>query len=61
MRLFRWIASLLLFASAAFAAADTDPFILLKNGKADAAIRALNATVAQSPNNARAYNLLCRV
>ena len=61
MRIFRWIASLLLFASAAFAAADTDPFILLKNGKADAAIRALNATVAQSPNNARAYNLLCRV
>jgi len=57
----RWILCLLLSASASFAAADTDPFLLLKSGRADAAIRTLNATLAQSPNNARAYNLLCRV
>lgn len=57
----RWILCFLLLVSASFAAADTDAFVLLKDGRADAAIRTLNATLAQSPNNARAYNLLCRV
>jgi len=61
LRGFQRILCLALLASTSFAAADTDPFILLKDGRADAAIRTLNATLAQNPNNARAYNLLCRV
>lgn len=61
MRIFRWVMFLLLFSGASFAAADVDPLILLKTGKADAAIRTLNSTLAQNPNDARAYNLLCRV
>jgi tetratricopeptide (TPR) repeat protein len=61
LRIFRWVAFLLLGTSAGLAAADTDPYTLLKTGRADAAIRALNNTVAHNPNDARAYNLLCRV
>ncbi len=55
------MAFFLLCASAGFAAADADSYILLKTGRADAALRALNTAVAQSPNDARAHNLLCRV
>jgi tetratricopeptide (TPR) repeat protein len=61
LRVFRWATILLLCASAAFATADVDPYTLLKDGRADAALRTLNTTVAHSPNDARAYNLLCRV
>jgi len=61
LRLLRRTAFFLLWASAVLATADPDPYILVKAGRADAALRALNATVAQSPNDARAYNLLCRV
>ena len=41
--------------------ADTDPAALLKAGKADQAIHALNIAIAHAPNDAQAYNLLCRV
>ena len=61
MRLLRWISFLLLCAAPGFATPEVDPYTLLKTGRADAAIRALNATLAQSPNDARSYNLLCRV
>ncbi|MGC2695167.1 MAG: hypothetical protein WA738_05190 [Candidatus Angelobacter sp.] len=57
----RWLLLLLFLLSVAFATADTDVTALLKAGKADEAIRSLNATVAQTPNDARAFNLLCRV
>ena len=42
-------------------ATDGDATALLKAGKADQALRELNTTVTNEPNNARAYNLLCRV
>jgi tetratricopeptide (TPR) repeat protein len=43
------------------AGADTDPAALLKAGKADQAIHALNLAIARAPNDARSYHLLCRV
>lgn len=58
--IFRYVA-LLLFALGQVAGADTDAAALLKAGRADQALRALDATVASNPNDARAYNLLCRV
>jgi tetratricopeptide (TPR) repeat protein len=61
LRIVRWVAFFLLCASAALASADADPYTLLKTGRADAALRELNSKLAQSPNDARAYNLLCRV
>jgi tetratricopeptide (TPR) repeat protein len=61
LRLLCWIGFLLFIARTGFAAPDADPYTLLKTGRADAAIRALNAALAQSPNDARSYNLLCRV
>jgi tetratricopeptide (TPR) repeat protein len=61
LRVLRAITIFLLCAGAGIAAADPDPYVLVKTGRADAALRTLNATVAQSPNDARAYNLLCRV
>jgi len=61
LRISRWAACLLLCSYFGGAAADPDPYTLLKTGRADAAIRALNNTLAHSPNDARAYNLLCRV
>jgi tetratricopeptide (TPR) repeat protein len=41
--------------------ADTSAADLLKAGKADEALRVLNATLAQDPKDAVSYNLLCRV
>jgi len=41
--------------------ADTTAADLLKAGKADEALRVLNATLAQDPKDAVSYNLLCRV
>lgn len=38
-----------------------DSTALLKAGKADQALNTLNSTVAREPNDAQAYNLLCRV
>ncbi len=61
MRVFFRVAPLLFLISAAFAAADTDPTALLKAGKADEALRTLNSSLVQNPNDARTYNLLCRV
>ncbi len=61
MRLFFRIASVLVFFAGAAFAVDNDPSLLLKAGRADEALRVLNSTVSQSPNDARAYNLLCRV
>ena len=43
------------------AGADADPAALLKAGKADQAIHALNLAIKGAPNDARWYNLLCRV
>jgi tetratricopeptide (TPR) repeat protein len=43
------------------AGADADPAALLKAGKADQAIHALNLAIARAPNDARSYHLLCRV
>src|ERR1700760_2949566 len=43
------------------AGADADPAALLRAGKADDALLALNTTVAHQPNDAPAYNMLCRV
>ena len=42
-------------------AADLNPQDLLRTGRADEARRILDATVQHSPNDAGAYNLLCRV
>lgn len=65
MRIFSRVAPLLFLIlfpiSAAFAAADSDPTALLRAGKADEALRVLNANLAQNPNDAHTYNLLCRV
>lgn len=61
MRIFSRVAFLFFLIIAAVAAADTDPTSLLKAGKADEALRVLNASLAKSPNDARSYNLLCRV
>jgi tetratricopeptide (TPR) repeat protein len=61
LRIFSAVAAFLLCVGVAFAAADTEASSLLKAGRADEALRVLNATIAQSPDDARAYNLLCRV
>jgi len=58
--LFR-LAAVFLFVLGTAAGADTDPATLLKAGKADQALHALNIAIANAPNDARAYNLLCRV
>lgn len=60
MRIFFRFAPLLFLIGAAFAA-DGDPSVLLKAGKADEAIRVLNITLSKNPNDAQAYNFLCRV
>jgi tetratricopeptide (TPR) repeat protein len=61
LRIFSWVAAFILLAAGTLAAVDTDPSLLVKAGRADEALRVLNTTVEQSPNDARAYNLLCRV
>lgn len=49
------------FAAGHGLAADVNPQDLLRAGRADEARRVLDATVQHSPNDAEAYNLLCRV
>lgn len=44
-----------------FALADLDSEALLKSGRADDALRSLNNEVRDHPDNAVAYNQLCRV
>jgi tetratricopeptide (TPR) repeat protein len=43
------------------ATADQDAMALLQNGKADQALRALNARISKDANDAQAYNLMSRV
>ena len=43
------------------AAANVAPEDLLRAGKANDAQRMLDAAIQQNPNNAEAYNLLCRL
>lgn len=61
MKIFHRVAVLLLLIAGSAAGADADPAALLRAGKADAALLALNTTVARQPNDAQAYNMLCRV
>jgi cytochrome c-type biogenesis protein CcmH/NrfG len=56
-----WLAALFLLVAGPMAGADADPAALLKAGKADQAIHSLNLAIARAPNDARSYNLLCRV
>lgn len=51
----------LALAAAGMALSDVHPEDLLKTGKVDEARRLLDAEVEQNPNNAAAYNQLCRV
>jgi tetratricopeptide (TPR) repeat protein len=41
--------------------ADTEPALLLRDGKADQALHILNSQIQQNPNDAHAYNLMARV
>lgn len=61
MKILYRIAALVLLAIGSVAGADADPAALLRAGKADEALRTLNASLASQPNDARAYNLLSRV
>lgn len=51
---------LALFAAAAIAVADDSAPALLAAGRADDAITTLHSKINSSPNDAEAYNLLCR-
>jgi len=42
-------------------AAEPDPAVLVRDGKADQALRILNSQVQKNPNDAQAWNLICRV
>lgn len=55
------LAALFLFIAVPVAGADADPAALLRAGNADQAIHTLNLAIARAPNDARSYNLLCRV
>ena len=61
MRTVSCLAAFFFLATGVGAQANTDPADLLKAGRADQALHALNVTVAHNPNDARAYNLLSRV
>jgi tetratricopeptide (TPR) repeat protein len=55
------LAALIFLVIGPLAGADIDPAALLKAGKADQAIHALNQDIARAPNDSRAYHLLSRV
>ena len=61
MRLLLRLFILIVLASLPRAWADVTPEDLLKTGKADEALQLLNLEVQAHPNNAVAYNMLCRV
>ena len=63
MRTVSWLAAsfFFFFTTGVSAQANADPADLLKAGRADQALHALNLAVAHNPNDARAYNLLSRV
>lgn len=56
-----WLIFLLTSALSLPARADLDPPSLLKAGRADEALRLLNNEIRSHPDNAIAYNQLCRV
>jgi tetratricopeptide (TPR) repeat protein len=56
-----WLAIFFFLATGVGAQANTDPADLLKAGRADQALHALNLTIANNPNDAKAYHLLSRV
>lgn len=60
MRLLRFLLLPLVLSVACRAASDVNPEDLLKSGKVDEARRVLGAVLEQNPNNAAAYNQLCR-
>jgi tetratricopeptide (TPR) repeat protein len=47
--------------ASAFASPDLQLAMLVQNGRADEALKALTATTEKSPTDAEAHNLLCRV
>jgi len=61
LRLFRAVFLLLFIVGAFGFGADINPQDLLRAGRADEAQRVLQATVQRAPNDAEAYNLLCRL
>jgi tetratricopeptide (TPR) repeat protein len=61
LRTVSWLAALFFLATGVSAQANVDPADLLKAGRADQALHALNLAVAHNPNDAKAYNLLSRV
>jgi tetratricopeptide (TPR) repeat protein len=61
LKIFFRVAPFLFLISAVIAAADPDPASLLSAGKADEALHVLNLSLTKNANDARAYNLLCRV
>lgn len=60
MRIRSVILVLALFSTAALAAANDSAPALLAAGRADDAISTLHSKLSASPNDAEAYNLLCR-
>jgi tetratricopeptide (TPR) repeat protein len=61
LRFFRFLCLLLTLVSSAGYGADINPQDLLRTGRADEAERLLQAAVQREPNDAEAYNLLCRL
>ena len=61
MRSFRAVFAVFFFIASAGFGADVNPQMLLRTGRADEAQRALDATLQRSPQDAEAYNLLCRL
>jgi tetratricopeptide (TPR) repeat protein len=57
----RFLCVLIFFCASFTFAADVSPQDLLRTGRADEARRLLDATLQRAPNDAQAYNLLCRV
>lgn len=60
MKIRALIFALTLFSAAVLAAADDSAPALLAAGRADDAISTLHTQLSASPNDAEAYNLLCR-
>ena len=55
------VLSSLVLASTIFLSAEPDPTALLRNGRADEALRVLNSRIQKDPNDAAAYSLMSRV
>ena len=61
MRLFLCLQLIVIAALVSLAWADPNSEALLKAGRADEALRVLNGEVQANPNDAGAYNRLCRI